>query len=272
MKRLLLALAALLASAAPAAARQADGVKAHAIAPAALDPAKAYLLYRSSSAKSGLFPITQILVRVPSEAEMAAFRTARQEAYDKALPKLREKAKGGPVPGIEQHSFDYKGPTNAFGLPSKDFLEDGELRTYLLEVPPGTYVLYGVSLSGGSVVTCNCLGTVKFAARGGVVTFLGALYADKVHKPSPVPHLEDNLGEQMFQYGFVFGAGLVPADAQTLVPAPVKALPIELADFRAVGPFRQPGAQGINRLPPVPGVLGYDHGRPVDLKTGQPAQ
>ena len=104
MKRLLLALAALLASAAPAAARQADGVKAHAIAPAALDPAKAYLLYRSSSAKSGLFPITQILVRVPSEAEMAAFRTARQEAYDKALPKLREKAKG------DVDAFDIRKP------------------------------------------------------------------------------------------------------------------------------------------------------------------
>ncbi len=273
MKRLLLAIAALLVAPLPAAARQADGVKAHAVAPAALDPGKAYLLYRASTAKSGLFPITQILVRVPSEAEMTAFRTARAAAYEAALPKLREKAKGGPVPTIEQWSFDdYKGPSNAFGLPSKDFLEDGELRSYLLEVPPGDYVLYGISLNGGSVVTCNCIGTVKFAAKPGVMTFLGALYADKVHKASPVPHLEDNLGEQMFQYGFVFGAGLVPADAQTPVPAPVAALPLALAEFHAVGAFRQPGAAGINRLPPVPGVLGYERGRPIDLRTGRPAE
>lgn len=274
MKRLLIALAMLagLVHPLPAAARDAQGVVVHATAPASLDPAKAYLLYRASTAKSGLFPLVQVLVRVPSAQELTDFRTAREAAYAEALPALREKAKGGPVPAIEQWSFDYKGPTNAFALPSSGFIEDGEMRSYLVEVPPGNYVLYGVTLGSGALVTCNCLGTVKFAAEPGAMTFLGALYADKVHKPSPVPHLEDNLGEQMFQYGFVLGAGLVPADAQTPVPAPVSALPLRLAEFHAVAAFRQPGAGGINRLPPVPGVLGYDRGRPIDLRTGQPAQ
>jgi hypothetical protein len=273
MKKILRAIAgfvALIASAAEA--RKPDGVVAHPTPPAALSPTKAYLLYRASTAKSGLFPITQALVRIPTEQETLAYKAARQAAYDKALPKLRKKAKDSPVQPIEQFTFDYKGTTNAFGLTSSDFIEDGEMRSYLLEVPPGTYVFYGITLNGGGVVTCNCLGTVKFNANPGVLTFLGSLYADKVHKPSPVPNLEDNLGEQMAQYSFIFGAAVIPADESTPAPSAVSKFPIRRAEYSAVASFREPGAQSINRLAPIPGILGYNRGQVIDLKSGEAAK
>ncbi|GGN45396.1 hypothetical protein GCM10011349_11400 [Novosphingobium indicum] len=263
------ALALMLTHSTPLAAREPDGVAVHATAPTVLDPAKAYLLYRASTAKSGMFAITHVMGRIPSDDEMVAFLAARQQAYEKELPNLRKKAKNGPVPTVENFGFSYDGPSNAFALPVKDFAEDGEMRTYLVEVPPGTYVFYGTAVGTRALTNCNCLGTVKFAAQPGVVTFLGSLYADKVHKPSPVPNLEDNLGEQMFQYSFILGAAVVPADLDTVVPQVAAGLPLARAEYHAVGPFLQPGASWINRLAPVPGVLSYSEGKVVDVRTGK---
>ena len=271
MMRLLCALAALML-ASPSLARDADGVIQHRIAPARLDPAKAYLLLQTSTAKSGMMSIEHALLRLPTQAETEAYRRAKQAAYDEALPKLSAKAKDGNVPSLDQFAFEYNGPLNAFATKRGDFLVDGEMRTLLIEVPPGTYILYGIAVSSRALATCNCLGTVSFAAKPGVITDMGALYADKVHKPSPVPHLEDNLGPSMFQYGFIMGQALVPASASSPVPASLRALPIERAEYHAVGLFHEPGAGSINRLAPVPGVLRYDGGRVIDERTGQPAQ
>lgn len=256
---------------AAASARDDVGVVAHKVAPTTLRQDAGYLLLRVSTAKSGLFPIQPVLLRIPTSAERDSYRTARAAAYAKALPDLVKKAKGGPVPDIADFAFDYAGPANSFVVNAKTFLEDGEMRTILLEVPVGTYVLYGITLGNRGLVTCNCLGTVRFAARGGVITHVGSLYADKVHKPSPVPHLEDNLGPKMFQYGFIFGQALVPADATTPVPLVLRSLSSEPARFEIVGQFYEPGAGSINRLAPIPGVLGYDHGKPVDLRIGKAA-
>lgn len=262
-----LAALAIAAPARPAAAKDAEGVVQLTAIPAALRPDAAYLLLRTSRAKSGLFAIQHVLLRVPSPTETVAYLAARQAAYDAALPKLTRDAKGGAVPTIDELPFDHRGPANAFTVGPGKFVEDGGLRTLLLEVPPGRYVLYGVTLSRG-LVTCNCLGTVGFDARAGVVTQLGDLYADKVHGDSPLPHLEDRLGEHMAQYGFVFGQALVPATAGSPRPAGLGALPVEPARLAVMGPFREPGASGINRLAPIPGVLGYVRGRPVDLRAG----
>lgn len=274
MKRItlgLIGLAAALAAPVAAPAKDNAGVVPVLAAPAALSPDSAYLLLRVSRAKSGMFPIQQVLLRIPAADELDAWRTAKKAAYAAALPKLTKDAKGGPVPTIDEFAFDYEGKANSFVVDNGKFLEDGEMRTVLLQVPAGTYVLYGITLGGKGLVTCNCLGTVSFAARAGAITNVGALYADKVHKESPLAPLEDNLGESMFQYGFIFGAALVPADAATPVPASLSALTVEPAKFEVVGQFYEPGAGGINRLAPIPGVLGYERGRPVDLRTGKPA-
>jgi hypothetical protein len=272
MKRFLIGLLAILALASPASARDNAGAVYLVTAPAALDPGSAYLLLRTSTAKSGMFPLRHVLLRIPSAEELDAYRTAKQAAYTDALPKLTARAKGGKVPTIDEFEFDYPGKANTFVVDSGKFIEDGEMRTILVQVPPGTYIIYGSTLGGRGLVVCNCLGTVQFVAKAGVITDMGSLYVDKVHKESPVPHLEDNLGPQMFQYGLILGQALVPADAATPVPAGLRALTIEQARFQAVGQFYEPGAGWINRLPPIPGILGYERGRPIDLRTGRRAE
>ncbi len=237
-------------------------------APSSLRADTAYLLLRTSTAKSGMFPIQHVLLRIPSDDELAAYRTAKKRAYDTAQPELTKKAKDGTVPSIDEFAFDYDGKANTFVVDSGKFLEDGPMRTLLLEVPPGDYVLYGITLGNRGLVACNCLGTVRFGARAGVISDIGAVYADKVHKPSPVPHLEDNLGASMFQYGLILGQALVPPDGKVPPPAVLAGLTIEPAHFDIVEQFYEPGAPWINRLAPISGLLGYNRGRPVDLRTG----
>lgn len=268
-----LAFAALaLGASAPATAKDDAGVVPLLAAPSALDADNGYILLRASTAKSGLFPIQHVMLRIPTAAELEAYRAAKRVAYDAALPELTRKAKDGKVPTIDEFGFDYQGKANTFVVANGKFLEDGAMRTILLQVPPGSYILYGITVGGRGLVTCNCLGTVRFDVRGGVITDIGSLYADKVHKPSPIPHLEDNIGPSMFEYGFVLGAALVPPDAATPVPASLRALPVEPATFEVVGEFYEPGAGGINRLAPIPGLLGYEHGRAVDLRPGKAAE
>lgn len=263
MMRLLAAAACLALGLVPAAAgaREPDGVVQHLAAPAALDPAKAYLLFDSSRAKSGIMKISHVLMRVPRRDEMDAYLSAKRIAYDKELPKLTRAAKGGPVTSFEAYFFPWGGATNIFAVDMDETL--GASDTFLIEVPPGTYVLYGIAVGTRAIATCNCLGTVQFDAAPGRITQMGSLFADKVHKESPVPHLEDNLGEQMFQYGFILGQALVPATAESPVPPALAAFPRTLAVYSPVGPFLEPGAASINRLAPIPGVLEYERGRVV---------
>jgi hypothetical protein len=251
---------------AKAAKPNAAGVLQLETAPTSLRADKAYVLMRVSTAKSGMFPIQNVFLRIPSQKEIDDYLAARQAEYEKALPKLKKEAKGDAVPTVEQFGFNYSGTPNSFVAISKRFLEDGEMRTLLLELQPAEYVLYGITMGDRGVVTCNCLGTVSFSAKSGVITDIGSLYADKVHKDSPLPHLEDNLGEQMFQYGLIFGAALVPADTNSKQPTSLAGLPIKPADFKIVEQFYDSGVGVINRLAPIDGLLGYRKGKPVDLR------
>lgn len=269
MRRLSIIMLALCCFATPDAATADDKPKA-AIqlqqAPASLAPGSAYILVKTNTAKSGLFPIQHVLLRVPTEGELAAYLDARQQAFDAARAKMNEKQKASGPQTVEQFGFDYKGEPNSFVIVSKKFLEDGEMRTILLEVKPGRYLIYGATLGDGGLVSCNCLGTIGFVAKGDVITNIGSLFADKVHKDSPVPNLEDNLGEQMFQYGFVIGQALVPPNGTDTPPVALKGLPIEIAQFEIMEQFYELGAGSINRLAPIPGLLGYKDGKPVDLR------
>src|SRR4051812_34212404 len=95
--------AAFAALALPALAARPDaGVRPLTAAPQSLSAGRAYILMRVSTAKSGLFKIHPVLVRVPSEAELAAYRAAKEQAYQAALPKLTEHAKGKPVPTVDE--------------------------------------------------------------------------------------------------------------------------------------------------------------------------
>lgn len=265
MKIFLIAmLLAVLAS--PVAAKPDAGVTPITSGPVTLASDQAYILLRLSTAKSGLFKINPVLVRVPTYGELMAYRAAKEQAYRAALPKMVEQAKHGPMPTIDEFSFDYRGAANAFAVDSGKFLVDGELRTVLLQAPPGRYVLYGATIGGGGLVTCNCLGTVSFNAPAGVVTDAGTLYSDKVHKASPLAALESNVGPTMGQYGFVFGQAVVPADARSSVPAVISNSKRNMATFEVVQPFHEYGVSSINRLAPISGILDYRHGRPIDVR------
>lgn len=270
IRRLLILLALATVSAPVNAGQPVDAVHLR-IAPTALTPDRAYLLLRAGKAKSGLYAIEHVLMRVPTPADLDAYRAARAATYAKQLPRLQKQAKGGAVTPIDQFEFDYKGPANAFATKRSENIDVGDLVTMLIEVPPGTYVLYGTGVSSRLLVTCNCLGTVQFEAKPGIITDMGALYVDKVHGDSPEPYLEDNLGKSMFSYGFILGQAVVPVTAATPVVASLQALPRTPADYHAVGLFREPGAS-INRLAPIPGVLRYDRGRVIDVRTGQIAK
>lgn len=242
-------------------AKDAEGVVQHEYAPAALDPSKAYLLFDSSRAKSGVMKITHVFMRIPNLTDLEAFRAAREAEYQRQLPRLKRRAKREPVPTRAEFEFSWDDVENTFAVNMGEAL--GESDTFLIEVPPGTYVLYGIAVGTHRLATCNCLGTVKFDATPGVITQMGSLYADKVHEDSPVPHLEDNLGEQMGQYSFIFGQALVPANADDDVPASLARFASVLAQYVPVGMFTEPGAASINRLVPIPGVLEYERGRVV---------
>jgi len=272
MTRFVLTLLTLLALGGPLVAAPPSPASHLRVAPATLAPDRAYLLIRTGKAKSGLYAIEHVLVRAPSASDLAGYRADRQSAYDRQLPRLQKQAKGGPVPSVDELPFEYKSVSNAFATKRSENLDVGDMVTLLIEVPPGTYILYGTGVSSRLLITCNCLGTVQFEAKPGIVTDMGALYADKVHGESSEPYLEDNLGKSMFSYGLILGQALVPATAATSVIPSLQNLPRVAADYHAVGLFREPGAVSINRLAPVPGILRYDRGTVVDDRTGQPAK
>lgn len=271
MIKRLVAIMALVASILPASsvARDANGVVELRVPPMSLDPDKAYLLFRSSRVRA----IEHTFMRVPSRARIAVWKAARQVAYDAALPGLQKKAKGGHVPSIEEFAFEYGEADNIFSTDTDRFLLDGAyLRTFLLEVPPGEYVIYGVSVGGRVLITCNCLGTVAFTAYPGTITNVGTLYAGTVHNQSPLAPLESNVGPSMSRYGWIMGQALVPPAKGEVVPEALRIFPLEPADMRAVAPFHDRFAASINRLAPIPGVLAYERGKVMDVKSGMLAR
>ena len=122
MKRLLVAILACLVMAPAASAGAPDGVVQHVTPPAKLDAGKAYLLFDSSRAKSGIMKISHVLMRVPRQDELDAYLTAKRAAYEKDLPKLTKAAKDGPAPTIEEYGFTWKGAQNIFAVDMDDTL------------------------------------------------------------------------------------------------------------------------------------------------------
>jgi hypothetical protein len=260
--------------------------------PIEVRPDRAYLLFRTPRLK-GAVTVEPVLLRIPTASEIERYEQAKAAAYEKALPKLtkayrealarREEriAKGGdsaaPVPlepSLERFSFGWNEIPNLQVIDYGDALvmADDE-RTFLVEALPGDYVLYGLSLAGGApaLFVCFCLGTVGFEAKAGEITDLGYLYGDSARNKSEVPYLADETG-----YGpssdtpSVLAAGTIrPARRDSSLPPSLAGRKIVAADYRAVGKYFTPNARGLNRLVPVPGILDYDRGDVIDVKTGR---
>lgn len=224
---------------------------------------RGYVLLRSDT---DLSKFTLDILRVPSEAEMAAYDAARREAFDKF--KVRKGEKAG---SIDNFVFDYAGRPNFFELnPGKRLTMVGKVAMILAELTPGIYIAYGTGF-GGFTYQCLCLGTVQFTVNAGEVTDLGSLLVAKAWEPSPIPELagEVDLGRSaVMDYG-LFAVGLRPRQTGDWIPPGVDPARVIPAELHAVGPFVDTNTVLINRLAAIPGVLGYDQGRVMDLRTGQ---
>jgi len=229
--------------------------------PLILKPDRAYVLLRFDTSIS---KFSADILRVPDQAEMQAYDTAKRAAHAAAG------SKAGP---LESFGFAYQGRPNFYELASrKPLVSAGKTATVLAEVTPGDYIFYGEGFAG-FLYQCFCLGTVGFTAQAGQVTDLGTMIVARAADPSPVPELagEVDQGPSATMDYVLWAIALRPGRAGEGVPAgldPAKTLP---ARFRAIGPFVDPNTLLISRLAAIPGVLAYDGGRVIDVATGQEA-
>lgn len=279
MRHLAIALLfALLPLGAPAAAKPADElIEIAGGKPVTLRTDRAYLMFRVPQ-QAGVRSLEPLLMRVPNPEEIARYEAARAEAFTKALPGLtkayeralaRHREAGtatGPAPApptIDSFAFAWDAVANLQDVDfGRQFVKTPTEETFLVEAPPGDYVLYGFTPSTGlpRLMVCMCLGTVGFSAKAGEVTDLGYLVSDFAFESSQAPELKGRGG---------YTGTVRAARADSSMPQALASMSVVPAPYRAVGRFFTPNAVNIARLVPVPGVLDYAGGTVIDAATGQ---
>lgn len=266
----------------------------HDLAPVTLAPDRAYLLVRLMMPTDGV-SYAPIFIRQPGPEELAAYQRAKEKTFAVERPKLLEKrakvlaerdaalAKGipfdkpvPPEPNIALFSIEYRDAQNVYLLRyGNSYDKSAHERVLLVSVPPGTYVLAGQ----GSLITpvsCLCMGTVKLTARGGVITDLGYVLADRADRMKHVSDLPEiaaiTKDHDKYNTDVLFHAMAVrPYAAGMPIPVPLQALPREAASYEAFGKMPNYFSPIVMRLAPLPGVLGYEEDRVIDLRTGKDA-
>lgn len=233
-----------------------------------VDPTMSYVVIRTNLG-------TDLrLFKLLDEGDRQRWEQARQEAYDKARKKYERQLtdyerdikawnKGAsarrelgtkpqrpaeitlestPVAPIELGNFQIVFRGRQIG-------EDADkVRTFLIAVKPGTYVIYGaVGLAGAvGAGSCYCMGSVAFVSDAGRVVDAGTLRArgDWYQPVDYTPPASPSVPSQLT------GGQVVPAK---LLPAG------KMANF-----FGTP----VTRINPVPGVLGYARDVPLDIAAG----
>jgi hypothetical protein len=217
----LLSLAAALAVFVAAPAPAAESLK---VAPAALDPKLAYLLVRLGKRDEKVWNLVSFY------------------RYDPKAEDLRGKgrAKANPVP---------PGEDKAAVVAAKPFLvEEGNIRTYLVALTPGRWVI------ASSPTTSYSLGSYQFDAKAGEITDLGTIYMGAENGSSIWPklagiHSAPDIEERAYT---VADALLVePVTAATAVPAQISALPRRPAEFLPAPRFGNHSGQMINAVMPL---------------------
>lgn len=290
MKRILLSAAIALALA-PAAAAAKDKtpvfVEASAVkdkASVAFDPAKAYILVRSNVA----MPL--MLMKAPTPEDQAQYDRLRADAFAQARAKYAKKlaryqrdkavaeemaAHGTATPlpeapiepteaNFEFTAFDLLanvpiGPLNRFAK------GDGGASTYLEQVTPGTYRVYGpvgFGNQGASYGTCFCMGSVTFEARAGEIVDLGMMHMLTGDEAKPEAGDSTGIVDSEAIAGYQF---LQPAPVGAALDPRLAGQKVTPARFTPVG--KRPNYYGltIGRMPAMPGVMRYDRDRIVDL-------
>lgn len=248
------------------------------------DPAGGYIYLHGPFRQMGMF------LKVPDQADVDAYKKDWDEAFAKARAKYvkrlasweseRKAASGTPakisekpveptpetftIGNIETRTSMSFGPQYVF---SKD--NANNYYSYFMKVKPGTYVYYGpimFDVNAGYLGTCFCMGSVQFEVKPGVITDAGNFLIAGQYQtpPSPLPPGLSvtpegtflTMGKQKLEVGkFEWG-----------LPASLKAFPSAQADFHAAGKMDNHFGISIARMPAIPGVLGYQRDKVIDLK------
>lgn len=193
-------------------------------APVQLDSAKAYVLVRMGERIPGLW------------------NTLTLSPYDETAQDIRGKgrAQGNSMPARTDRSVT----VGAGG----QIAEANHVRTYLMELTPGRYVL------SDSPTTCFCLGSYQFEAGAGKITDLGLIYIGAENGSSPwavisrirsSPDIEDR------GYTVADAMAIYPWRPSMPDPAGIAALPREGAVYTAAPRFGNHNGHLLNRALPL---------------------
>jgi hypothetical protein len=236
-----------------------------------IDPQRSYIFFRTHA------PQALRLMREATPQDQAAWRTARsaalaraQAGYDHAVDRYRiavrdcetRRCRDAPERPVRATDENFNFPPAEAG----NFLEvssgpvfsrDGDTFTYLIAVPPGTYAVYGttVSFGAGLVNMCQCMGSVRFDAPAGRIVDLGVVSYSGI--------------EGGFSITPVITPVVTPYAPDMARPARLNGLPVIPAELRAVDKIPNYLGGLINRHPPLRGVLRYEGDRVIDDRTGQ---
>lgn len=244
-----------------------------------IDPAKAYILLRTDMAlalhlmkePSPQDSVDYAAIRATALAEARVKYAKKRAAYDRAKASAAEARKNDPPVQVPEEPVE---PTEAnfeftpFGLltgvpigPMNRFAKaSGGASTYLHEVTPGTYRVYGpvtVPVGAAAVGTCFCMGSVRFEARAGEIADLGLVFMkDTLTAPK---NGDTSAPTTMSDQGFFRSA---PA-TMALDPR-LSAIPLRVAEYRPAGKLPNYFGVAVGRIPPIPNVLRYERDRIID--------
>jgi hypothetical protein len=224
LRRPALAAAFLAAALAHPAAAPAGAAEVLKLAPASLDPKTAYILVRLGKRDEKVWNLVSF------------------HRYDEKSEDLRGKgrSKSNPVP---------KGQDKAAVVGPKTFLaEDGNVRTYLVAVTPGRWVI------ASSPTTSFSLGSYQFDAKGGEITDVGTLYMGAENGSSIWPKLAQiRSAPDIEKRAYTVADALLvePAAGSAQVPAALSALPRRPAAFIRAPRFGNHSGQMINAALPL---------------------
>jgi hypothetical protein len=245
-----------------------------------VNPQKAYIFFRAPEKVEISFlrqvtpeQITQWRARRAEALPRALERYSRaQRDYDRMVRSCERQRQpcmtmSRPTP-VTDETFYFPPPELQNFLPVSKGPQFSQLEgggyTYLIEVPPGTYTLYGTMTSNAYSASgfCLCMGSLRFDARAGQIADIGEIRyaADLARQVQHVPTI-----------GRVSSIEIVPYAAAMTRPDRLANLPIVAAELRAAD--KMPNYYGvfIDRHPAVPGILRYERDRVIDARTGQPA-
>ena len=170
------------------------------------------------------------------------WNTLTLSPYDEATEDVRGKGRAKRNPVV-------KGADRAVIISTKPFIaEQDHVRTYLVAVTPGRYVI------AGGPTTCFCLGSYQFDAAAGRITDLGTIYMGPENGTSSwaaVANLRSSPDIEARAYTVADAVAIYPWKAGMNVPPAITALAPIPAVYAVAKRFGNHQGQLLNRALPL---------------------